>query len=243
MTKKNKVVYETFPTKKFEDVSKNQDHGKHLSQYYQMYPEMCEYFMARSKIGLWSEWHEITTRYKRAEARQYEDNFVYKFINQNMIMRKFSALLMDRWWRGMKKNGHVGITYAELQDEIGLGNWMPKKDTIMGWIEKGIDQKIIGVADSQFDKRVKLYYPQEALLEFWLQRSRNEFIFYQKNGIRDLAESINARLEQDENSGLFSVDGKKVWERLRPDDLGHSVTGKKYTQKLDPKSGPNKRTQ
>ena len=229
MKKENKVLYEIFPTEEIKhDVNGNKV-GKEYSQYYEMNPKMCDYFMARSHIGLWSEWHEITTRYKILELRQYENHFVYKFINKNIIMQKFCSLLMSHWWRGMKKTCHVGVTLKNLEEEVGLGA-MPQKNTLNSWIERGIEKKILGVTESKFDKRVKLYFPEENLLEFWLMASRNEFLFYQKNGILELATKINKRIDEDENSGLFEFDGVKVWDRLEPNDLTTSVSGKKYTE-------------
>ena len=206
-----KVLYMDIETEPFTDVSDGQNSGFE-SQYYLQNKKMMDYMHTRSE-GPWTAWHELGARYERHELHHYGTNEVYKYVNQNIIIKQCCALMMDRWWRAVKeKHTHIGCTYAEMISESALGVNLPDIKTIKGWLENGCDKKIIGWNWSQTNKKQKKYYPAEKLLEYYMQSSRARFLFYQNNSIGKIAKRIDKRITENPLSGLYFNDGKKHWE-------------------------------
>ena len=206
-----KVLYMDIETEPFTDISDGTGSG-YVSQYYEKNKKMIDYMHTKSDAP-WTVWHELSSRYERHELHHYGTNEVYKYINQNIIIKQSCALMMDRWWRAIReKHTHVGCTYAEMISESALGVILPDVKTIKGWLQNGCDKEIIGWSWSQTNKKRKKYYPEEKLIEYYMQSSRARFLFYRNNNIKDIAKTIENRIDQDPQSGLYARDSKKCWE-------------------------------
>lgn len=212
--KQDDILYSMIDHKRIKDRTPHFSKG---SQYYDKFPEICEYFMRKSG-GPWSDWHELNERYHRQELRKFGRHKVFQFCNQSYEMMVFTTFLMDKWWKAMQQQHcHVGITYSEFEDELEIDYDKTdakdkKEDTIKKNINHGIDEQIIGCISSTFDKRVKKYFPMPDMLEFYIMKSRHRWMFFQKNNVRDKGDRIAQRLSENRNSGLFKHDGRFVWD-------------------------------
>ena len=213
---KNNILYTEFPNGKINDTP---DLAPIVSQYAELYPKMTQFLIDRSGNNAWSKWHEMNERWARQEIRKFGQHEVYKFIHQSYETMVFSALAMSKFWQAMEANhAHVGFTWNEFEDELdGEADYKRnKKDsqTIKKAINYAVIDKIIGTAKSRQDKRVSKYFPTHNMIEFYAMKSRAKFLFYIKNGSREIIEGINKRLILDDESGSFKRGDEWVWNAV-----------------------------
>ena len=198
-------LYKKLETAPFEDKPPAAGKHKRESQFYDIYPELCDFFMEKAGSP-WSTYFMLKARYRRRMLRdQTIDNFVYEFFNKNVYHNIIGSFMIDRFWRAMEdRTANVGVIVDEIYDEIGKTH--PTKRTIRDYMEEGVSLGIFGEARSRFNKTLLKYYPTKLMIEHFMQYYRQEFIFLKDNNITPIVKGVTDRLDKNPDSGQFLKD-------------------------------------
>ncbi len=198
-------LYKKLDTAPFEDQPVVGGKHKRESQYYDIYPELCDFFMEKAGSP-WSQYFMLKARYRRRMLRdQLRDNFVYQYFNKNVYHNIIGSFMMDRFWRAMEdRTANVGVIVDEIYDEIGKSH--PTKRTIREYMEEGVGLGIFGETRSRFNKKLLKYYPTKIMIEHFMQYYRQEFLFLKDNNITEIVKGVTDRLDQNSKSGQYMKD-------------------------------------
>lgn len=201
-------LYKKLEPNAFED--KSPVGGKHRreSQFYAIYPDLCEFFMEKAGSP-WSQLFMLKARYRRRMLRdQTRHNFVYQFFNKNVYHNIIGSFMIDRFWRAMEdRTANVGVIVDEIYDEIGKTH--PTKRTIRDYMEEGVELGIFGEARSRFNKKLVKYYPTKIMIEHFMEYYRHEFLFLLDNNMEEVVKGVSARLKENPESGQYMRNTKK----------------------------------
>ena len=201
-------LYKKLEPNAFEDQPPVGGKHKRESQFYKIYPEMCEFFMDKAGSP-WSQFFMLKARYRRRMLRdQTRDNFVYQYFNKNVYHNIIGSFMIDRFWRAMEdRTANVGVIVDEIYDEIGKTH--PTKRTIREYMEEGVKIGIFGETRSWFNKTLVKYYPTETMIEHFMEYYRHEFLFLEDNNIDEVVKGVSARLKENGESGQYMRNTKK----------------------------------
>lgn len=198
-------LYKKLETAPFDDKPVVGGKHKRESQFYDIYPDLCDFFMEKAESA-WSQYYMLKARYRRRMLRdQTRDNFVYQFFNKNVYHNIIGSFMMDRFWRAMEdRTANVGIVVNEIYDEIGKTH--PTKSTIRDYMEEGVSLGIFGEARSRFNKTLLKYYPTKIMIEHFMQYYRQELLFLEDNNFEEIGQRLRKRLIKRPESGQYMKD-------------------------------------
>tara|TARA_R110002049_G_scaffold155921_1_gene320879 strand:+ start:393 stop:1031 length:639 start_codon:yes stop_codon:yes gene_type:complete len=203
-------LYKKLETAPFDDQPPVGGKHKRESQFYDIYPEMCEFLMEKAGSP-WSTYFMLKARYRRRMLRdQTRDNFVYQFFNKNVYHNIIGSFMIDRFWRAMEdRTANVGVIVDEIYDEIGKTH--PTKRTIREYMEEGVQLGIFGETRSKHNKKLLKYYPTKIMIEHFIQYYRQEFLFLEDNNIGEIGKGLRKRLKGKPDSGQY----KRIFENVK----------------------------
>ena len=195
-------LYKKLETAPFEDKPAVAGKHKRESQFYDIYPELCDFFMEKAGSP-WSQYFMIKARYRRRMLKdQTLHNFVYQYFNKSLYHNIIGSFMIDRFWRAMEdRTANVGVIVDEIYDEIGKTH--PTKRTIREYMEEGVGLGIFGETRSRFNKKLLKYYPTKLMIEHFMQYYRQEFLFLKDNNITEIVKGVTDRLDKNPDSGQF----------------------------------------